>query len=93
MPARRYADTPTLYSWSVQSADPGAGACGVSSEKRRSLDGLAEALRAVGAGSGVVERCIVSDSGSCEYVYGRVIARATLDPSTGTIVWRRSFFR
>jgi hypothetical protein len=80
-------EPPRLFSWHVTTA-PGQerGACGVAVERARAVQGVAEAMRALGGTHGVIQICRLSWLGFC-YEYGLVVARAELDQVSGTVVW------
>jgi hypothetical protein len=76
---------PQLFSWE---ADGGARRSGGVADKRpAALAGLAEALRETGATCGTVRLCHLHPRRDDEYVYGSVVASATVDEASGVIVW------
>lgn len=79
---------PRLFSWHVTTApSQERGACGVAVERARAVQGLAEAMRALGGTHGVIQICRLSWLGPY-YEYGLVVARAQLDEASGAVVWR-----
>ncbi|SEG80184.1 hypothetical protein SAMN04489712_11334 [Thermomonospora echinospora] len=85
-PSRR----PALFSWTVVTRHDDlrrVGACGVCDDRARAMRHLGEALLEAPAGAvGLVHRVTVGVAG-LGYLYDGLIARACLDPATGTIDW------
>jgi hypothetical protein len=66
------------------------GACGSTTDRRRAMQCLGDALRDAPAGAcGVVFKVEVDPIGTAKYRYGGIIARAQHDASSGCVVWSK----
>jgi hypothetical protein len=75
-----------LFSWVVL-GDQIRHVEGVSDDAARAVAAVSDALSATVGSSGEVRTCRVCSFGRIAYVYGPVVARATLDRVTGSVVW------
>ncbi|NVI91842.1 hypothetical protein [Actinomadura sp. BRA 177] len=78
--------TVDLYSWDVQSGETHAGACGVSGDRGRALEALAEALRDEPPGArGSVWLVHLKLGRNPEYDYEGLLATGVHGPQTGAV--------
>ena len=83
--------SPWLFSWTIvtnSGKPPHLGALGVSDDQQRVFSHVSEALRAAPKGSRGLVHKITINPVKPAYFYDDLVARADLDPESGTVVWR-----
>jgi hypothetical protein len=84
---------PSVFSWDIYHADQDGvrfGPCGATTDRRRAVRALGDALRTSPVGTcGVIRKITPDPIGTLTYEYGGTVARAWHDAASGCVMWSR----
>jgi hypothetical protein len=90
-PDTRIWHAPKVFSWDTYRPASGGvtfGASGASTDRRRAMQNLGDALLDAPPGTrGVLWKVELDLIGTARYEYGGIIARAEHDPTSGSVTW------